>query len=73
MKSHYITFQNRYRVHPHPVDPRCNPDGYVRIKNALNDEDAQAQATKAFGPHWSMVYNAPPSSSIYPKGELFAI
>lgn len=73
MKSHFVTFGQRYRTHPHPVDPRCSPDGYVRIKNATSDEDAQNQAMKAFGPYWSMVYNAPPSALIYPKGELFAI
>lgn len=57
MEKFYLTFGTKYRHEPHPHWPGADPDGWVLIE-ASDEGQARSLAMSAFGPYWSMLYEA---------------
>ena len=39
MKTCYVTFGQKYRTEPHPIDERAHPDGWFEFVAETYDED----------------------------------
>lgn len=70
MPTYYITFGQKYRDEPHPVNPAAHPDAYACV-SAPTFDAARRQAFELFGPHWANIYDADDfEPDLYPRGEL---
>lgn len=75
MNEYFVTFGQKYRNQPHPLQTYPHPDGWLLVK-AVDMTEARTKAFQELGPFWSNIYTDQEfkkNQHLYPKGELHRI
>jgi len=75
MNDFFVTFGQKYRTQPHPLQNYPHADGWLLVKG-VDMTEARAKTFQELGQFWSNIYSEADfkkNKHYYPKGELHRI